>query len=233
VGAWGVHAYIHTYPHIHSHKHAYTHLLFCAGTCWLSARVVRCTRGGVGSTYIHTYIHTRTQSQTRIHTPLVLCRHSLALSTRGEVYAWGRGEYVHTYIHTHTQSQTRIHTPLVLCRHSLALSTRGEVYAWGRGEYGRLGTGDRSGSSKLRPQKVMRDACCVYGLLRLLSDARVHGRALFTDMCCISGAAPSYVRHPAVFDNTSNKCILNLAVFGNIAVRWGVRFVWVWRRVQP
>jgi len=191
VGAWGVHAYIHTYPHIHSHKHAYTHLLFCAGTCWLSARVVRCTRGGVGSTYIHTYIHTRTQSQTRIHTPLVLCRHSLALSTRGEVYAWGRGEY------------------------------------------GRLGTGDRSGSSKLRPQKVMRDACCVYGLLRLLSDARVHGRALFTDMCCISGAAPSYVRHPAVFDNTSNKCILNLAVFGNIAVRWGVRFVWVWRRVQP
>lgn len=29
-----------------------------------------------------------------------------------------------------------------------------EVYVWGRGEYGRLGLGDRTGSSKLRPQKV-------------------------------------------------------------------------------
>ena len=38
--------------------------------------------------------------------------------------------------------------------HSAALTTHGEVYIWGRGEYGRLGIGDRSGSSKLRPQKV-------------------------------------------------------------------------------
>jgi alpha-tubulin suppressor-like RCC1 family protein len=29
-----------------------------------------------------------------------------------------------------------------------------EVYVWGRGEYGRLGLGDRAGSSRLRPQKV-------------------------------------------------------------------------------
>jgi alpha-tubulin suppressor-like RCC1 family protein len=28
------------------------------------------------------------------------------------------------------------------------------VYIWGRGEYGRLGIGDRSGSSKLRPHRV-------------------------------------------------------------------------------
>ena len=28
------------------------------------------------------------------------------------------------------------------------------MYAWGRGEYGRLGLGDKSGSSKLRPAKV-------------------------------------------------------------------------------
>ncbi len=38
--------------------------------------------------------------------------------------------------------------------HSCALSSAGEVWVWGRGEYGRLGLGDRSGSSKLRPQKV-------------------------------------------------------------------------------
>ena len=38
--------------------------------------------------------------------------------------------------------------------HSLVLSVEGEVHIWGRGEYGRLGLGDRLGSSKLRPHKV-------------------------------------------------------------------------------
>lgn len=31
---------------------------------------------------------------------------------------------------------------------------RAEVFVWGRGEYGRLGLGDRSGSSKLRATPV-------------------------------------------------------------------------------
>lgn len=31
---------------------------------------------------------------------------------------------------------------------------RAEVFVWGRGEYGRLGLGDRSGSSKLRATHV-------------------------------------------------------------------------------
>jgi alpha-tubulin suppressor-like RCC1 family protein len=38
--------------------------------------------------------------------------------------------------------------------HSLALSRDGQIYVWGRGEYGRLGVGDRTGSSKLRPHPV-------------------------------------------------------------------------------
>lgn len=38
--------------------------------------------------------------------------------------------------------------------HSLALSAEGQIYVWGRGEYGRLGVGDRTGSSKLRPHEV-------------------------------------------------------------------------------
>ncbi len=38
--------------------------------------------------------------------------------------------------------------------HSLALTVDGELFAWGRGEYGRLGIGDPTGSSKLRPHKV-------------------------------------------------------------------------------
>jgi len=38
--------------------------------------------------------------------------------------------------------------------HSLALTSDGQIYVWGRGEYGRLGVGDRTGSSKLRPTFV-------------------------------------------------------------------------------
>jgi alpha-tubulin suppressor-like RCC1 family protein len=38
--------------------------------------------------------------------------------------------------------------------HSVALAADGSVIIWGRGEYGRLGIGDRTGSSKLRPFKV-------------------------------------------------------------------------------
>jgi hypothetical protein len=38
--------------------------------------------------------------------------------------------------------------------HSLAINKYGEVFTWGRGEYGRLGVGDRSGASKMRPCQV-------------------------------------------------------------------------------
>ena len=38
--------------------------------------------------------------------------------------------------------------------HSIALTSDGQIYVWGRGEYGRLGVGDRTGSSKLRPHPV-------------------------------------------------------------------------------
>lgn len=34
------------------------------------------------------------------------------------------------------------------------LHLRTEVFVWGRGEYGRLGLGDRSGSSRLRAMQV-------------------------------------------------------------------------------
>jgi alpha-tubulin suppressor-like RCC1 family protein len=38
--------------------------------------------------------------------------------------------------------------------HSMALTADGQIHVWGRGEYGRLGVGDRTGSSKLRPTAV-------------------------------------------------------------------------------
>ena len=46
------------------------------------------------------------------------------------------------------------------------------VYVWGRGEYGRLGLGDRTGSSKLRPTRVkgMASHRYILWLARLVSS---------------------------------------------------------------
>ena len=41
-----------------------------------------------------------------------------------------------------------------LTSYSIVLSTEGDVYVFGRGEWGRLGTGDKKGSSKLRPTRL-------------------------------------------------------------------------------
>eukprot|EP01025_Chloroclados_australasicus_P016188 TRINITY_DN18019_c0_g1_i2.p1 TRINITY_DN18019_c0_g1~~TRINITY_DN18019_c0_g1_i2.p1 ORF type:complete len:499 (-),score=79.40 TRINITY_DN18019_c0_g1_i2:435-1931(-) len=91
--------------------------------------------------------------------------HNLALDWEGEVFAWGINEYGqlgnggtnHQTVPESVVGLEEIQVADIDCGgwHSLALSTEGEVFTWGRGEYGRLGLGDRKGSSKLRPQKVM------------------------------------------------------------------------------
>lgn len=90
--------------------------------------------------------------------------HSLALTRTGEVYSWGTNDYgqLGTGGTTYETKPTRVvdldevQVADVAAGgwHSLVLTARGEVFIWGRGEYGRLGIGDRTGSSKLRPQKV-------------------------------------------------------------------------------
>lgn len=91
--------------------------------------------------------------------------HNLALTSTGEIYSWGLNDYGQLGL-GHTASVTapqRIVDGLdgvaaadISCGgwHSGLLSTKGEVYMFGRGEYGRLGMGDKSGSSKLRPTKI-------------------------------------------------------------------------------
>jgi Regulator of chromosome condensation (RCC1) repeat len=91
--------------------------------------------------------------------------HNLALTASGEIYSFGLNDYGQLGL-GHTASVTapqRIVDGLegvtvadISCGgwHSACISTRGEVFVWGRGEYGRLGLGDKSGSSKLRPAKV-------------------------------------------------------------------------------
>ncbi|KAL4527306.1 hypothetical protein Ndes2526B_g08991 [Nannochloris sp. 'desiccata'] len=91
--------------------------------------------------------------------------HNLALTATGEIYSFGLNDYGQLGL-GHTASVTapqRIVDGLegvtvaeISCGgwHSACVSTSGEVFMWGRGEYGRLGLGDRSGSSKLRPAKI-------------------------------------------------------------------------------
>lgn len=63
------------------------------------------------------------------------------------------------------------------------------VYVWGRGEYGRLGLGDKTGSSKLRPrlvesiqhEKVVQAVCGGTHTMVLTAEGRIYiwGRGSF------------------------------------------------------
>ncbi|GAB4819656.1 hypothetical protein N2152v2_006702 [Parachlorella kessleri] len=107
--------------------------------------------------------------------------HNLALNAQGEVFSWGINDFGQlgngTTSYAVTPQQILDLEGVFVSDiaaggwHSMALSAEGgrpalgvvvagrvrgaaEVYVWGRGEYGRLGLGDRAGSSKLRPVKV-------------------------------------------------------------------------------
>lgn len=103
--------------------------------------------------------------------------HTLALTTAGEVWAWGQaGEGA---LGVGQPSENRQVEPRLVKglsgvgvtqlaagdQHSLALTSQGEVYSWGRGDQGALGHGTVHGyaPTELRPR-----------LLRPLSGVRVH-----------------------------------------------------------
>jgi alpha-tubulin suppressor-like RCC1 family protein len=91
--------------------------------------------------------------------------HNLALTDDGRLYSWGLNDYGQLGL-GHTASVTdpcRIVEGLegvtvadISCGgwHSGLLTTAGECLMFGRGEYGRLGLGDKAGSSRLRPTKI-------------------------------------------------------------------------------
>ena len=93
--------------------------------------------------------------------------HNLALNSSGEVYTWGINDYgqlgngttsYETLPRKITEGLQGIKISDIAAGgwHSVAITEDGEVYVWGRGEYGRLGLGDKSGASKLRPTLVER-----------------------------------------------------------------------------
>jgi E3 ubiquitin-protein ligase HERC2 len=79
-------------------------------------------------------------------------RHACALTSSGDVYAWGLGEGGRLGLgDSRTQLTPRLLKSLrqvnvihIACgeRHSLALTSEGQVYSWGAGANGRLGHGD-------------------------------------------------------------------------------------------
>ncbi|GMH45717.1 hypothetical protein BSKO_13680 [Bryopsis sp. KO-2023] len=91
--------------------------------------------------------------------------HNLALTREGRVITWGTNDYGQlgnggtTYRTSPDKvvdlDDVQISDISAGGWHSLALCREGGVYVWGRGEYGRLGLGDVTGSSRLRPQKVL------------------------------------------------------------------------------
>ena len=87
--------------------------------------------------------------------------HSLAVNTKGELYAWGKNDYGQLGVGDNTTtklSPTRVGTAVNWARaaagnqYSLAVNTSGELYAWGRNSYGQLGDGttiDRNTPTKI------------------------------------------------------------------------------------
>eukprot|EP00741_Cyanophora_paradoxa_P003473 tig00000711_g3373.t1 len=101
--------------------------------------------------------------------------HSIALTTVGEVFAWGANDYGQLghggaqgeALPRRVEALSGINVTQIACgdNHSMALSDTGELYAWGRGTYGALGLG--TDGEKRTPQPIrllrkkgVRDVAC-------------------------------------------------------------------------
>jgi alpha-tubulin suppressor-like RCC1 family protein len=79
------------------------------------------------------------------------CLHSLALTPKGEVLAWGNNKYGELGDDSTTESDVPVRVDLPRnfkavavaagCFHSLALGADGEIFAWGSNQLGQLGDG--------------------------------------------------------------------------------------------
>jgi alpha-tubulin suppressor-like RCC1 family protein len=84
------------------------------------------------------------------------CDHSLALSTTGKLYAWGRNDFGqlgdgtmknrHTPVKVKLPSGTVVTSVAAGCDHTLAVANNG-TWVWGDNQYGQLGIGSTTGTA--------------------------------------------------------------------------------------
>jgi alpha-tubulin suppressor-like RCC1 family protein len=114
--------------------------------------------GPTVTTPVRSPVHVVALQGAGIHAVTACGSHSLALSTDGEVYAWGEGRYGRLGAGGEEDgwAPARVRGALAECRvvaiaaggcHSLALTASGAAFAWGGGEHGQLGTGGTANSS--------------------------------------------------------------------------------------
>ncbi len=101
-------------------------------------------------------VKVRLPSRTKIRQVRAGCAHTLALTSKGHVLAWGSNSKGQLGDGSHTDSaspvrvriprRTKITAIRAGCRHSLALTSKGHVLAWGYNADGQLGDGNNASS---------------------------------------------------------------------------------------
>jgi alpha-tubulin suppressor-like RCC1 family protein len=109
-------------------------------------------KGGVGhiaSSHVPVSVHLPRQVENHITQVRAGSQFALALTSTGEVYAWGEGiggelgngqdSDAFAPVHVGMPGGVKIAAISTGCLHSLALTPKGEVLAWGNNKYGELG----------------------------------------------------------------------------------------------
>nr|XP_034301899.1 E3 ubiquitin-protein ligase HERC2 isoform X3 [Crassostrea gigas] len=155
--------------------------------------------------------------------------YSVALTSNGEVYSWGKGNFGRLG-HGSSEDQT---TPMLLkffkghrivdvaCgsgdAQTLAVTDSGAVYSWGDGDYGKLGRGGNDGCKtpkvieKLMGQDVVRVYCGNQFSMALTKSGAVYtwGKG---DNYRLGHGTEDHARHPKQIEALSSKKVKDIAI---------------------
>lgn len=155
--------------------------------------------------------------------------YSVALTSNGEVYSWGKGNFGRLG-HGSSEDQT---TPMLLkffkghrivdvaCgsgdAQTLAVTDSGAVYSWGDGDYGKLGRGGNDGCKtpkvieKLMGQDVVRVYCGNQFSMALTKSGAVYtwGKG---DNYRLGHGSEDHARHPKQIEALSSKKVKDIAI---------------------
>ncbi len=158
--------------------------------------------------------------------------HTLAASTDGKVYSWGRNEFGQLGNDSFRNSNTPIAIPNMSgiravragYGHSTALKLDGTVWTWGNNTFGQLGYDNYAEGTTTRPRNI-------WGLsnVKAISSGYSHNLALTNNGGVWGwGRTPvSYTRQPANISNLSGVKAISSGASHNLALRNdGAIFAW-------